>query len=65
VDRGLLERVLAAGGLAYRTHGFGYIYSRRGEGHTWAADLDHFERDAVRRWAGVPPYPEFDFPAAP
>jgi hypothetical protein len=59
VDRALLERVLAAGGLVYRTHGFGYIYARHHEGHTWDVSLDHFDRDPVRRWTGLPPYEEF------
>ncbi len=59
VDRALLERVLAAGGLVYRTHGFGYIYVRYHEGHTWDVSLDHFDRDPVRRWTGLPPYTEF------
>ena len=59
VDRALLDRVLAAGGLVYRTHGFGYLYTRGDTGHTWQVDLDQFDRDAVRRWPGLPPYDEF------
>jgi hypothetical protein len=64
VDRALLDRVLAADGLVYRTHGFGYLYVRHTEGHTWEVDLDQFDRDAVRRWPGPPPYDEFA-PATP
>lgn len=59
VDRGLLDRILAAGGLVYRTHGFGFLYTRHDEGHTWDAEVDYFLADPVRRWQGKPPYPEF------
>jgi hypothetical protein len=59
VDRALLDRVLAGGGLVYRTHPFGFIYTRHGDGHTWDADLKHFLLDPLRRWSGLPPYPEF------
>jgi hypothetical protein len=59
VDRALLDRVLGAGGLVYRTHGFGYLYTREDTGHTWQIDIDQFDRDAVRRWPGPPPYEEF------
>jgi hypothetical protein len=60
VDRTLIDRLLAAGGLVYRTHGFGYIYTRHDEGHTWEVSLEQFERDAMRTWAGLPPYGEFE-----
>ena len=59
VDRALLDRVLADGGLVYRTHGFGFIYTRHGDGHTWDPGLDYFARDPVRTWNGLPPYEEF------
>jgi glycosyltransferase involved in cell wall biosynthesis len=59
VDRALLDRVIADGGLVYRTHPLGFIYTRHGDGHTWQADVDYFLRDARRRWAGLPPYREF------
>ena len=42
VDRALLDRVLADGGLVYRTHGLGYIYVRRSSGHTAAVKDEHF-----------------------
>ena len=42
VDRALLDRVLADGGLVYRTHGLGYVYVRRGEGHTADVRDEHF-----------------------
>lgn len=59
VDRALLDRVLAAGGLVYRTHGFGFVYTRHGSGHTWDPGVDYFLRDPRRRWQGLPPYREF------
>jgi hypothetical protein len=59
VDRALLDRVLDDGGLVYRTHPLGFIYTRHGNGHTWQADLDYFLRDARRTWNGLPPYEEF------
>ncbi len=42
VDRALLDRVLAAGGLVYRTHGLGYVYVRRPSGHTATVRDEHF-----------------------
>lgn len=59
VDRALLDRVLAAGGLVYRTHPYGFIYTRHGHGHTWDADLRQFTRDPLRRWNGLPLDQEF------
>ena len=60
VDRGLLQRVLRAGGLVYSTHGLGYLYARHESGHTWDVGADHF-RDAPRRqeWPGRLQHPEF------
>ncbi len=59
VDLGLIERVLESGGLIYRTHAFGYLYERRGGGHTWDTGLDYFLRPAGQQWRGMPPYAEF------
>jgi hypothetical protein len=59
VDRALLDRVLAAGGLVYRTHPLGFIYTRHADGHTWDADLEYFLLDPLRRWRGLPPDREF------
>lgn len=42
VDRALLDRVLADGGLVYRTHGLGYVYVRRSAGHTASVRDEHF-----------------------
>lgn len=54
VDRALLDQVLAGGGLVYRTHPLGFVYTRHGDGHTWESDLDHFLVDPQRRWDGLP-----------
>jgi hypothetical protein len=59
VDRALLDRVLRAGGLIYRTHGFGYIYSRHGDGHTWDPGDRYFLLNPLRQWSGYPPLSEF------
>ena len=42
VDRALLDRVLADGGLVYRTHGLGYVYVRHSAGHTATVSDEHF-----------------------
>ncbi|MCP2327372.1 hypothetical protein HDA40_005879 [Hamadaea flava] len=60
VDRALLDRVLAAGGLVYRTHGFGFLYTRHDDGHTWDPGIEYFLNDPARRWPGRPPHREFD-----
>ncbi|WFE25245.1 hypothetical protein O7623_17730 [Solwaraspora sp. WMMD791] len=65
VDRGLMDRVLRAGGLIYRTHPLGYLYERRATGHTWDAGLDYFLRRSGQQWDGVPRYAEFGTAPAP
>jgi GT2 family glycosyltransferase len=42
VDQALIADVVSGGHRAYRTHGFGYVLVRHGEGHTWQADDDYF-----------------------
>jgi len=59
VDRALLDRVLHAGGLVYRTHGFGFIYTRHEHGHTWDPGVDYFLQDPRAAWRGLPSYEEF------
>ncbi|MFC0007396.1 hypothetical protein [Micromonospora siamensis] len=59
IDRALLDRVLDAGGLVYRTHGFGFLYTRHGEGHTWDPGLDYFVQNPLRQWTGLPPHESF------
>ncbi len=46
VDVSLIEDVRRAGGQVYRTHGFGYVLVRHGEGHTWENDDSYFLRHA-------------------
>lgn len=59
VDRGLIERVRAAGGLIYRTHPLGYVYRRRATGHTWDPGLEYFLRGGGAQWPGLPRHDEF------
>ncbi|MBX6723983.1 MAG: glycosyltransferase family 2 protein, partial [Dactylosporangium sp.] len=59
VDRALLDRVRAAGGLVYRTHPFGFIYTRHSDGHTWDPGERYFLRDPVRQWPGLPAWSGF------
>jgi hypothetical protein len=53
IDQRLIADVVAAGGHVYRTHGFGYVLSRRASGHTWNADVDYFLRLAGSQWRGL------------
>jgi hypothetical protein len=53
IDRALIDRVHQAGGLVYRTHGLGYLYVRRGEGHTALARDEHFLTKTAQRWPGL------------
>jgi hypothetical protein len=53
VDRALLDRVLADGGLVYRTHGLGYIYVRRSSGHTAAVKDEHFLKKVAHTYDGL------------
>jgi hypothetical protein len=53
IDRALIERVQAHGGLVYRTHGLGYVYVRHGEGHTALVDDRHFLTKAAATWPGL------------
>jgi hypothetical protein len=62
VDRGLLDRVLRDGGLIYRTHGLGFVYTRHTNGHTWDPGLDYFLHDVTRRWVGPLTHEEFGAP---
>ncbi|CAB4654496.1 unannotated protein [freshwater metagenome] len=52
VDRALIERVQHTGGTIYRTHGLGYLYERRGEGHTATPNEDHFLTKTTRTYEG-------------
>lgn len=57
VDRALIERVQAHGALVYRTHGLGYVYVRRGDGHTATVDDRHFLTKAAATWPGLLQHP--------
>ena len=59
VDRALLDRVLADGGLVYRTHGLGYVYVRRGEGHTATVRDEHFLTKTAATIPGLVRHPAF------
>ena len=57
VDRALLDRVLADGGLVYRTHGLGYVYVRHGAGHTASVADEHFLTKTAEKWPGLVRHP--------
>lgn len=59
VDRALLDRVLADGGLVYRTHGLGYIYVRRESGHTASVRDEHFLTKVTTTHPGLLQHAEF------
>lgn len=59
VDRALLDRVLAEGGLVYRTHGLGYIYVRRESGHTASVRDEHFLTKVATTYTGLLRHEEF------
>lgn len=54
VDRSVLDRTRAHGGVAYRTHGYQYVLRRSAvSDHTWAADDDYFLQAATERRRGL------------
>lgn len=59
VDRALLDRVLADGGLVYRTHGLGYVYVRHSAGHTASVRDEHFLTKTTATHAGLVRHPAF------
>ncbi|QBI20699.1 glycosyltransferase [Egibacter rhizosphaerae] len=46
VDRLLIDDVRATGGEVHRTHGFGFVLTRRPSGHTWDVETGYFLRQA-------------------
>lgn len=46
VDQALLKDVVREGGIAYRTHGHGYLLVRHGDEHTWKSPDSYFLRHA-------------------
>jgi hypothetical protein len=59
VDRALLDRVLADGGLVYRTHGLGYVYARHSAGHTATVSDQHFLTRTTATYPGLVRHAEF------
>ncbi len=53
VDRALLDRVLADGGLVYRTHGLGYVYVRRNADRTASVRDEHFLAKTAATFPGL------------
>ena len=56
VDRALLDRVLDAGGLVYRTHGLGYVYVRNaadGSSNTSQVHEEHFLTKTAAQFPGL------------
>lgn len=51
LDLALIDSVIRANGIVYRTHGSGYVMVRRHQGHTWEASDDEF---LERSYAVVP-----------
>jgi hypothetical protein len=59
IDRALLDSVRLSGGLIYRTHGLGYIYVRRGDGHTAQVQAEHFQTKTHTDVPGLLRHAEF------
>lgn len=57
VDRALLDQVLGAGGLVYRTHGLGYVYVRHAEGNTAQVRDEHFLTKTQAQFPGLLRHP--------
>lgn len=57
VDRALLDQVLGAGGLVYRTHGLGYVYVRHAEGNTAQVRDEHFLTKTAAQYPGLLRHP--------
>jgi hypothetical protein len=66
VDRGVIDSVLASGGLVYRGHGYNYMMHRRTSRggqrpHTWDADTSVFVTDNEEQWSGIYFSPQMHF----
>lgn len=51
-DRSILLRVHESGGVAYRTHGLGYLYVRHSDAHTWVRSDSHLLSGSFEQWKG-------------
>jgi hypothetical protein len=52
VDKALIDRFQQFGGGIYRAGGFGWVYVRHDQGHTWLKDESHFRNQAEQIWSG-------------
>jgi Glycosyl transferase family 2 len=52
-DTWIVKNFKSAGRGTYRTHGFGYILNRHGQGHTWNTYVDYFLIQSQREWRGL------------
>ena len=52
-DTWIVRNFKQAGSRVYRTHGFGYILNRHGQGHTWNTYVDYFLIQSQREWRGL------------
>jgi len=52
-DTWIVRNFKRAGRGTYRTHGFGYILNRHGQGHTWNTYVDYFLIQSQREWRGL------------
>jgi hypothetical protein len=52
-DTWIVRNFKEAGSRVYRTHGFGYILNRHGQGHTWNTYVDYFLIQSQREWRGL------------
>jgi hypothetical protein len=65
VDRALIDRVRAQGGLVYRTHGLGYVYVRHSAGHTADVRDEHFLTKTAATYPGLVRHEAFGTATAP
>lgn len=59
VDRNIQDKVLAASGRIYRTHGLGYLYVRHDDGHTWVTDFSRYLVGSTEQRRGPWPHAVF------
>jgi glycosyltransferase involved in cell wall biosynthesis len=52
-DTWIVRNFKDSGRDTYRTHGFGYILNRHGQGHTWNTYVDYFLIQSQREWRGL------------
>ena len=52
-DRSVLIRLADEGGVAYRTHGLGYMYIRHSDSHTWVRSESQLLNGSFEQWRGM------------